>query len=504
MTNLFKPTSYRSGTMMGVGATAAWKLLSFANSLMLAAYFGACNETDLYFFLIIIMGVGVFFLYRLNTAVLIPQAMALDAQSPLGGRNLLNGFLYLYIGLAGLSALVGILIPVPLMQVFSRFDPSFLILQRSIITWGYVLFGLQVLTSYLISVLEMYKRFTAALLTPLNAALPLLFLIIGGKQYGIISMMYGFVIANLLQIIILGRVMKKELGWKLTRGEIFHSRKFCKNLISNQLIEAATLINGMLPVYLLSGFSTGIVSALNYAKQLSDSASEVFIARITNIAKIELTEHTTHEQTATFNRAFLRAHYGLAFLLTPLVVFSIFFAPDIVTIFFKRGAFTQLDVRQTVCFLRPLLITLLLTVPVLMQNNVVAAKRKLKEFMPYALASTGLCIVLTPFTLFYFGPFSLPYLLAGCTLVGLAINAVFFKRILPFDTFKPALLEMIHLLVLNMMAILPAVFYRWFLSGNNAWQALAIEGILFVGMLAGISYYSGDLKRFLDTAHQSA
>ena len=82
MVNLFKPTSYRTGAVLAVGATAVWKTISFINALLLAAYFGADKATDLYFYLILTIGLGSYFLQRLNAAVIIPQAMALEMQQP--------------------------------------------------------------------------------------------------------------------------------------------------------------------------------------------------------------------------------------------------------------------------------------------------------------------------------------------------------------------------------------------------------------------------------------
>ena len=97
MVHLFKPTSYSFGAALAVGATLAWKLVSFANALLIALYFGAGKTTDIYFYLIMIMGFGLTFLQRMNAAVIIPEAMAQDTQTPNGGRALLNGFLYFYI-----------------------------------------------------------------------------------------------------------------------------------------------------------------------------------------------------------------------------------------------------------------------------------------------------------------------------------------------------------------------------------------------------------------------
>ena len=122
MKTLFKPTSYHSGAAMAVSATAVWKFLSFANALLIAAYFGAGSGTDLYFYLMMLSGFALTFLQRMNAAVIIPQAMAEDSQVPLAGRILLNQFLYLYVaGVVGLC-LAGWGMPAWLGSHFSRFS----------------------------------------------------------------------------------------------------------------------------------------------------------------------------------------------------------------------------------------------------------------------------------------------------------------------------------------------------------------------------------------------
>ena len=64
---------------MAVGATLAWKIVSFANALLVALYFGADRATDVYFYLIMATGFGLTFLQRMNAAAVIPEAMTLDA-----------------------------------------------------------------------------------------------------------------------------------------------------------------------------------------------------------------------------------------------------------------------------------------------------------------------------------------------------------------------------------------------------------------------------------------
>ncbi|MBO4675374.1 MAG: hypothetical protein J5601_04740, partial [Elusimicrobiaceae bacterium] len=81
MKALFAPTSYHKGAAIAVMATFTWKFISFLNALLLAFYFGATYKTDVYFYLVMLMGFGVAFMQRLNNTVLIPEAMFLQKEN---------------------------------------------------------------------------------------------------------------------------------------------------------------------------------------------------------------------------------------------------------------------------------------------------------------------------------------------------------------------------------------------------------------------------------------
>lgn len=496
MVHLFKPTSYRGGAALAVGATLAWKIVSFANALLIASYFGAGSATDVYFYVIMVMGFGVTFLQRMNAAAVIPEAMAQDAKTPGCGRPLLNGFLYFYILLAFALGALGFLCPVRLAEVFSRFSAERLAAERGLLSLGFLLFGLQLLSSYLISVLEMYRRFAAALFTPLNALLPLACLLLFGRTAGVASMMYGFVASNVIQIAVFLWILKKELSWRFCLLPARPGRIFAKNLASNQLVELANIVASVLPLYLLSGLSAGIVSALNYAKQLADSPTEIFTLRVTNVSKIQLTESASKGNFEKLNADFLSAQHFLLFLLTPLAVFTAFYAPEIVTLFFKRGEFNAQDVRQAAAFLRPLMGLMLFMTPILMQNNVAAAARKLKEFLPYALAGIVLFIALTPLTMRLWGAFAYPYTQLACCFAGMYLNYLFFKKHLAQLCFGQSMRQAGRILSVNVIALFPSAVYAFFWAGTNAFVTVLIGGVIFLAALFLLARQSGDWGTF--------
>ena len=491
---LFKSTSYRKGAALSVGATAVWKVLSFINALLIAAYFGAGAETDLYFYLLLTIGLGVYFLQRMNAAVIIPEAMTRQARSPGSDRPLLNFFFYFYVALLLLLTAAAFIGPVQLGRAFSRFCTADLVAQRTLLVLGFILLGLQLLASYLQAILEMYRRFTSVLFSPLNALLPLGCLLIFGREIGIASMLYGFIASYLLQSILFIGWMKWELNWSFGPQKSTIGTNFLHNLGSNQLMELANLISQLLPLYLLSGLPAGLVSALNYAKQLSESTSEVFTLRVSIIAKIELTEYAARAQKERLHHSYLNTHRFRCFLLTPLTVFSIFYAPSIISIFFQRGQFTPQDAVQAARFLRPLLIIMLLMVPVLMQNCVVAAQRKLKEFLPYALLGSGIFILSVGPAIKWAGPFAYPYTQVSCMVIGFGINAIFFRKI-GFTAFGPSLREMGRLVLWNLFALVPAALYAYYVTANP-WLTVLGGGVIFLAAWGSIFYSRGDLTWF--------
>ncbi len=126
MFSLFKTTSYKTGAALAVGATSFWKLISFLNSVLVALYFGAGADTDVYFYLIMVIGFGVTFMQRLNNSVLIPEAMFLAEADLSQSRRFLTLGFYFYLLLALVLCLLGLTFPAGIVGLVSRFEPALL------------------------------------------------------------------------------------------------------------------------------------------------------------------------------------------------------------------------------------------------------------------------------------------------------------------------------------------------------------------------------------------
>ena len=494
MKTLFKPTSYPKGAALAVSATFVWKVISFANALLLALYFGANRQTDVYFYLIMLSGFGVAFLQRLNQTVLIPEAMFLREQKEQNARRFINMWLFIYtVGVFSVS-IAGIVAAEPLWRLFSRFSGPVLAQDQWLLMCGFVLFALQIITYYLTAVAEMYKFFKTAWLGVLNAICPFIFLLWVGPKTGIVSMIYGFLVANVLQIAILLCLLKTQLQWSFAPAFVPLRVRTRQNMLTGQILAVLDMLNSWLPIYLISGMGTGIVSALNYCKQFTDSSTEVFTSRVANVAKIKMTEQAAAQQTEPFNQTFLQSCYVLWVFLAPLVVFSCYFAPQIVELFFKRGHFTLQDVQNTVFFLRPMLFTLLLTAVGYLQNSAIAAGRKIKEGFVYALTSGLLFTVMMWTFIPRYGAFSYPYLIGAGLLVGFVLNAFLFRKEFAFISYIQPWRQLIRLTALAGIALIPTALLAAWLP-NDCWIQIFGCGPLFVAVYSSILYATKDIQK---------
>ncbi len=497
MNTLFKPTSYKKGTVLAVGATFIWKAISFVNALFLALYFGAGRQTDVYFYLIMLTGFGVAFLQRLNQTVLIPEAMFLQEKGPQTGQRFATMWLYIYGFLAVGIIVVGVGWPEQIWQFLSRFQGAMLDQDKQLLTCATLVFALQIVTYYLTAVTEMFKFFKTAWLGVLNALCPLAGLLLFGNKLGIISMLYGFLVANILQIIVLLALLRTQLQWNFTPAWAPLRVRTRQNMLTGQTLAVLDMINGWLPLYLMSGLGAGLVSALNYCKQFTDSTTEVFTARLANVAKIEMTEQAARNQLTQANQTFLNGSYVLLVLLAPLVVFSCYFAPQIVELFLQRGHFDALATQHTVRFLRPMLWVLLVMVPGYLQNSAIAAGLKIKEAFPYALMNGLLTTGLFVWGITRWGGFAYPYLIGAGLLIGFLINAFLFKKHFAFLSYLTPFGQLIRMTIFAGLALIPTVLLGKTLP-QTCWVQIFGCGPVFVIIYAGILWIGKDSKHLLE------
>ena len=499
MGGIFAQYSYKKGAAVSIFSTAAWKIISFANGVMLAFYFGASFYTDIYFYLIMLAGMGASFAAGVNVNVIIPQAMHLGEKDKESEFGFLNWFILFYLVLGLLLAGAASAAPAFWLGLLSRFN-NFTPASQSLFVLAAVYFLSLIVTNFFINILERHKIFGIAWLSPLNALVPFFLLVFFHKTLGIAAMLSGFIFANFLQSAACLGVMFVKLGWRPGLAADGMNKKFWHNLAAAAGTEGLNFFTSYLPVFIMSGFSGAVVSALNYAKQIIDSPSEIITNRIALVSRIQFNEKENKRDYAGLAESFYNNLFALLVLMTPVAVFTCFFSRDIVRLFFERGNFSAATAENTALFISLFTPTLVLLLPFYLYRNLAAAARKLKEFFIIPLLSALFFTAAVFYFMNVYGGFGYPAALVVTNIFGLAIVWPFVRKHFPFISHAKTLLETgkIILLALAPMAVilLTETFFENYIA------RLISSGIFYVIFFTAEIwvFYGKRLKRFFNAA----
>ena len=386
--------SYRKGVFYSTTFNALAKSIGFVNNLAVAFYFGAQANTDVYFYSLATILAVTGFLTNLNSAVLIPESMRLRIQRGAEeSMSFVNLFLLAYccVGIA----IGGVVMadPVGLYTVFSRFDSTILRSNLIILQFSAPLFFLVLITSFLNDVLTSLKFFTVPMIAgAMNSAICLVSIVSLQGSLGttsiVIGMTCGYASQMLLQLIL----MKWLLGWSFKTKLPGLSRRLAKNIMFAQTGNFATILSGYVPMFLFSGFSSGVIAALNYGQKVVDVPTALFTVQLSAVVGIKLNEHFAKGETDSFSHAFTRTGRIMMLFLVPLSVTIFLFSDDVVTILFRRGAFDKSAVALTSIFLRYLILLLPLYAINTLVARVFMASQKIKEAFRYQVFMNVLLI----------------------------------------------------------------------------------------------------------------
>jgi len=486
MESLFKPVSYKKGAAVSVGAAFVWKILSFVNSIIIASLFSISVRADIYFYLIMLAGLGLSLFLSVNTSVLIPEAMHKEEPR---ARAFLNRVLVFYVLLGAAAACAAAALP-GLFGLISRFDVS---AANGMFFWASLYFALSLVTQFLINILEMKGMFKVALLSPLNALLPFISLIFFGKGSGIIVMLYAFCAAQFLQGLFCLYALLKT-GWRFNFSDGGVSKGMRKNLFSVVILEILNIITGGAPLFIMSGLG-GFVSALNYAKQLFETPGEIVVNRITGVMRIEFNHFSAAAKSEELNAAFEKTFLTLILIMAPLCVFTTVFSTDIVSVLFMRGRFGAMAVMKTSMFLTLFMPGVLLLVPSYVQRALIASAKKMREFLPYQAFASALMLSLVYF-LMKQGPYGYPAAFFISNFIWLFLAYFMFKKLMPYIKYSATMRVMFKVIVLNILAVIPSVILARFIDGGIL-RPLAC-GILFVILTALLSqkFYKIEIRKY--------
>ena len=406
-----KTESFARGMWLSVVFNILAKGILFLLTILLAAYFGSNIKTDIYFFVYGSMVLLAGFINAIDHAVLIPQSMRLrQTDGDEAAMAFLNYFfrIYIFIGLAF----------VVLMYFFgtrvfgwmSKFSETDIELYRNYFLLGSCYFFFLLLTNYINAILSSLKYFTVPMIiSGVNSCVVIAGILLLHNQLDVLSVFISGIAAFIINLILVLILMKKKLGWKFAVYPASISKKVLQNIGFAELGQMATMASSFLPLFILSGFGSGVVSLMNYGKNIADIPNSIITAQITSVSAIELNEQAAKNDQLAMQQIFLRTGKLLLYLLVPVSFFLFLFAHPIVQLFYMRGNFSVTEVDGASLFLKWLAVAIFSTGINALVARVFTAMQAIRQAFIYQISLNALLFVLIWILTGIYGAIGYPY-----------------------------------------------------------------------------------------------
>ena len=357
---LIKAESYTRGMVLSVLFNIISKGILFLLTIIIARYFGSDIKTDIYFFVFATMILFSGFINNIDTAVLIPESMRLrEKEGEEKAAAFLNYFLLIYFVIGILFTVVMYFFGTTVFGLISKFSEADIITYRNYFWVGSFFFIFHVLTNYFNNILTSLKYFSLPMvISSIKSCIVIVCIFLLKADYDVLSVILGGLISYAINLLIQIYILYKITGWKFTFTKPKIRKAIWGNVFYSELGQAATVASSMFPLYLLSGFGSGVISVMNYGKNIADIPNTLVTSQFANVSGIKLNEQAAQGDHAGMNKTFLDMSKLMVFILVPLGCFMFVFAEPVVELFYKRGSFTQEAVIESARFMQLLSITI--------------------------------------------------------------------------------------------------------------------------------------------------
>lgn len=497
-----KIESYKKGILFSSGFNFLSKASQFLQSIAIAYYFGTQATTDVFFYCYATIVLLAVFINNMDSSVLIPEAMRIREQS---GDNasveFLNFFIYLYLFIGILVCLGLYYSPVDILTSLSNFNKLVLEENISILLFVIPLFALTIFTNLLANILASYKFFTIpTMANMINNVISLLFIVFFHSVLNISSLLVGLIIAYVINILFLIYLMKKQLNWSFSFKRIELRPMVLKNISYAQLGSVTSVIVSYIPIYLLSGFASGVIASLNYGQKTSEMPTQLITYQFSAVLGIRFNELYAKNDADNLNRVFYNSTKLLLFLLIPLSLLTFLYSDNIISILYKRGAFDPSSVSSSAEFLKYFALLL----PLMAINNVVSrlfmAGQKIKESFVYQIIFNFFLLIFIYIGIKGLGPIGYPIALLCLHCLNVISCFFLFRLFFPQINFGNILIAFFKILLLNGFIFIFIQYVKNIFSFSDHIISVAFGSLLYFLLLLFANWYfklNGEVNQFL-------
>jgi putative peptidoglycan lipid II flippase len=482
---LFKTESYSKGILYSTGLSICAKMIGFANGIVIAYYFGTQVKTDIYFYAISTVNLLAGFLNVLDHGVIIPEAMRIKEQGGIQkSQEFISFFLYMYSIIALVVILILLLNPVSAFVHLSKFEIASLENNIFILYSVLPLLLLIIISNYLINILSSYKYFTLPMLvTMINNCFSLMFILVFQSKLGIGSILIGLTFGYVFNVMILYYIFIRKLKWKFTYKYIKLGKKNGSNIVYTIVGQITSFFGTFLPMYLMSGFSQGIVTSMNFGRNLAQLPDQFITVQFSTVTAIKMNELFANNKLTEINTLFNKTVNYLFFILIPMSCYFYLYSEEIVTLLYKRGAFDADAVSATASFFK----WFGLTLPFIALNTIVArlymAGQEIKSQFTIGIMVSVFYLLLLCVLVKNIGPVGYPISVLIYLPISLFIvYAIHIRKVFPFIKFNKVYISFVKIVIVN-IGVVSCVYFSSKMFNGNIIMQLLMSAFAYVALL---------------------
>lgn len=431
---LIQSESYRRGTALSVIFNIISKSILFLLTIIIARYFGSNIKTDIYFFVFASMLLFSGFINNIDTAVLIPESMRMREKEG-GGKAtaFLNYFLLVYFIIGILFTLFMYFFGPYVFGLISKFTTADIIAYRHYFWLGSLFFIVMILTNLLNAILTSLKFFSIPMIiSGINSCIVIVAILLLGSRYDVLSVFIGGLFAYAVNFFILLLLLLKIAGWSFAAKPVRVSKAVWGKLVFAELGQLTTVASSLFPLYLLSGFGSGIISVMNYGKNIADIPNTLVTSQLAGVSGIKLNEQAARHDHPGMNDSFLRISKLMVFILVPMGFYLFIFALPVAQIFYQKSSLSPAAISSSAKFLQLFAVVLFSIGINAMVSRIFIAVQAIRQAFFYQLFLNILLVATIWTCTRYYGVYGYPF---GIIIINLFnFGAMYFicRRLVPF------------------------------------------------------------------------
>ncbi len=407
---IFRIQSFKQAAFWSTAIGAFGQVLALLFGMLMAAFFGAQESTDVFYYCLGVFGLLLALIQQINMAVLVPETMRRREQAgEADAMAFINRFFAAFcILVLAVTALI-LVRPASVLTVISRFSVDVLEREHRVVFWLAISFPLQMVAQLLLDVLVSY-RFLAlpAVLSCVGRAINIAFVLGFHRQWGVLSAVAGMVVGFGLQVLVNAWILRRVIHWRWTVWRTRIGGVVYRNILWAELGTVAAVLAGYLPLFLFTGFSAGAVTALNYAQRMSRMPLDLLTSHFSSVMAIKFNEQMARRQEAEMSESFGRLARLSLFVLMPLSIWMAVTGYDLVSILFGRGKFQGEALQMAALMFSIFMLNLPLTGVMTVMSRFLIARQAIRYGVLWQVFSSLLNMGVVAAAVHVWGPVGFP------------------------------------------------------------------------------------------------